>query len=64
MIAMDAPSSEWKSEKGIGYYKQPKSGKEFTSDELIAHWESLIDKYPIISIEDVWMRKIGKAGRR
>ena len=52
MIAMDAASSEWKAEKGIGYYKQPKSGKEFTSDELIAHWESLIDKYPIISIED------------
>lgn len=52
MIAMDAASSEWKSEKGIGYYKQPKSDKEFTSDELIAHWESLIDKYPIISIED------------
>ena len=52
MIAMDAASSEWKSEKGIGYYKQPKSGKEFTSNELIAHWESLIDKYPIISIED------------
>lgn len=52
MIAMDAASSEWKSEKGIGYYKQPKSGKEFTSDELIAHWKSLIDKYPIISIED------------
>ena len=51
-IAMDAASSEWKSEKGVGYYKQPKSGKEFTSDELIAHWESLIDKYPIISIED------------
>ena len=52
MIAMDAASSEWKSEKGVGYYKQPKSGKEFTSDELIAHWESLIDEYPIISIED------------
>ncbi|WP_026834609.1 phosphopyruvate hydratase [Eubacterium xylanophilum] len=52
MIAMDAASSEWKSEKGKGFYKQPKSGKEFTSDELIAHWESLIDKYPIISIED------------
>ena len=52
MIAMDAASSEWKSEKGIGYYKQPKSGKEFTSDELIAHWEALVDKYPIISIED------------
>ena len=52
MIAMDAASSEWKSEKGKGFYRQPKSGKEFTSDELIAHWESLVDKYPIISIED------------
>ena len=53
VIAMDAASSEWKDkEKGIGYYLQPKSGKKFTSDELIAHWESLIDKYPIYSIED------------
>ncbi|SDA25804.1 enolase [Ruminococcus sp. YE71] len=52
MIAMDAASSEWKSEKGKGFYKQPKSGREFTSDELIAHWEALVDKYPIISIED------------
>ncbi len=51
-IAMDAASSEWKSEKGKGFYKQPKSGKEFTSDELIDHWEKLVDKYPIISIED------------
>ena len=52
MIAMDAASSEWKSERGTGFYKQPKSGREFTSDELIAHWETLVDKYPIISIED------------
>ena len=52
MIAMDAASSEWKSEKGKGFYHQPKSGKDFTTDELIDHWESLIDKYPIISIED------------
>ena len=52
MIAMDAASSEWKSEKGKGFYHQPKSGRDFTSDELIAHWESLVDKYPIISIED------------
>ncbi len=72
MIAMDAASSEWKSEKGIGYYKQPKSGKEFTSDELIAHWESLIDKYPIISIEDGldeedwegWKKMTEKIGHR
>jgi len=71
-IAMDAASSEWKSEKGKGFYKQPKSGKEFTSDELIAHWESLIDKYPIISIEDGldeedwegWQRMTAKIGNR
>ena len=52
MIAMDAASSEWKSEKGKGFYHQPKSGKDFTTDELIAHWAALVDKYPIISIED------------
>lgn len=53
MIAMDAASSEWKdTEKGIGFYKQPKSGKTFTSDTLIDHWASLCEKYPIISIED------------
>ena len=52
VLAMDAASSEWKSEKGKGYYHQPKSGRDFTSDELIAHWKSLIEKYPIYSIED------------
>ena len=52
MIAMDAASSEWKSEKGVGFYKQPKSGLEFTSDTLIDHWAALCEKYPIISIED------------
>ena len=50
-IAMDAASSEWKGSKK-GEYKQPKSGKVFTTDELIGHWEKLVDKYPIISIED------------
>ena len=52
MIAMDAASSEWKSEKGKGFYHQPKSGRDFTSDELIQHWADLVEKYPIISIED------------
>jgi enolase len=72
MIAMDAASSEWKSEKGKGFYKQPKSGREFTSDELIAHWESLVDKYPIISIEDGldeedwegWQKMTAKIGNK
>ncbi|MCR4597782.1 MAG: phosphopyruvate hydratase [Acetatifactor sp.] len=52
MIAMDAASSEWKSEKGKGFYKLPKAGTEYTTDELIEHWVALCEKYPIISIED------------
>lgn len=52
MLAMDAASSEWKSPKGKGFYKLPKAGTEFTSAELVAHWKSLVEKYPIISIED------------
>ena len=52
MLAMDAASSEWKSPKGKGFYKLPKAGTEYTSSELIAHWKKLVEKYPIISIED------------
>ncbi|MCD7837121.1 MAG: phosphopyruvate hydratase [Lachnospiraceae bacterium] len=52
MIAMDAAASEWKSGKGNGFYRLPKSGREYTSDELVGHWVSLCDKYPVISIED------------
>ena len=51
MIAMDAASSEWKGEKK-GEYVLPKAGTKFTSAELIEHWKKLVDKYPIISIED------------
>lgn len=51
MIAMDAASSEWKGEKR-GKYVLPKAGTKFTSAELIEHWKKLVEKYPIISIED------------
>ncbi|MCR5837920.1 MAG: phosphopyruvate hydratase [Lachnospiraceae bacterium] len=51
MIAMDAASSEWKGDSK-GEYILPKAGTKFTTDELIDHWEKLVDKYPIISIED------------
>ena len=37
---------------GKDFYKLPKAGTEYTSSELIAHWKSLVEKYPIISIED------------
>lgn len=51
MIAMDAASSEWKTDK-VGEYKLPKAGTVYTSEQLIEHWKKLVEKYPIISIED------------
>lgn len=54
MLAMDAAASEWKDEeKGVGYYYLPKQKKHLTSDELIEHWASLLEKFPIISYEDI-----------
>ncbi|WP_304067104.1 phosphopyruvate hydratase [Megamonas hypermegale] len=51
MIAIDAAASEWKGSKK-GEYVLPKAGKKFTTDELIAHWKNLVEKYPIVSLED------------
>ena len=51
VLAMDAASSEWKG-SAKGEYILPKSGKKFTSAELIDHWKALVEKYPIYSIED------------
>ena len=51
VLAMDAASSEWKGNVK-GEYILPKSGKKFTSAELIDHWKALVEKYPIYSIED------------
>lgn len=71
MIAIDAASSEWKSGTK-GEYIMPKSGKKFTSDQLISYWENLVEKYPIISIEDAldeedwegWQRLTAQLGNR
>ena len=51
MIAMDAASSEWKTGT-VGEYKLTKAGTVYTSGQLINHWKALVEKYPIISIED------------
>lgn len=51
VLAMDAASSEWKS-GAKGEYILPKSGRHFTSRELVDHWKALCDQYPIRSIED------------
>ncbi len=51
VLAIDAASSEWKGRKK-GEYILPKCGKEFTSAQLVEHWKTLVEKYPIYSIED------------
>lgn len=63
-IALDAASSEWKctadcfhedtmaTSSGQMLYHLPKTGVDYTTDELIKHWICLVKKYPIASIED------------
>jgi enolase len=51
VFAMDPAASEWKGSKK-GEYHQPKSGRTFTSAELVEHWKGLCTKYPIYSLED------------
>ena len=51
-IAMDAASSEFYDAKTGLYTFKKSSGKQMTSHELAAYWDSWVDKYPIISIED------------
>lgn len=51
VLAMDAAASEWKSDR-TGEYILPKSGKKYTSGQLVDHWKELTGKYPVYSIED------------
>ena len=48
-IALDIASSEWYKD---GEYILPKRNVKKTADELISYYEKLLDKYPIVSIED------------
>ncbi len=51
MFAMDPASTEfYNAEKGV--YVLAGEGRELTSAEMVDYWEALVDKYPIISIED------------
>ncbi|MDL2324153.1 phosphopyruvate hydratase [Ruminococcaceae bacterium OttesenSCG-928-A16] len=50
VLAIDAAASEW--ELPEGGYRQPKSGKTFTTNEMIAYWEALVNRHPIASLED------------
>ncbi|MBN9296945.1 MAG: phosphopyruvate hydratase [Filimonas sp.] len=49
-IALDAASSEMYKDGKYKFYKS--SGKEISSDEMVAYWTEWVNKYPIISIED------------
>lgn len=49
-IALDIASSEWWTKEN--YYFLPKSKEKYASEDLIEKYTKLIEKYPIISIED------------
>ena len=51
VLAMDAAASEWKG-RNKGEYVLPKAGTQLTTDALIEHWAALLEKYPIVSLED------------
>ena len=51
MFAMDPASTEYYNAE-TGKYVLAGEGRELTSDEMVDYWEALVEKYPIISIED------------
>ena len=50
-IAIDGAVSDWYSEEDKCYHL-PKRGIMMTSEQMVDMWESFVDKYPIVSIED------------
>ena len=48
-IAMDPASSEFYSD---GAYRLTGEGRTLSSAEMVDYWEQLVDRYPILSIED------------
>jgi enolase len=49
MIALDPAASElWED----GKYNLRIQGRVLTSDQMVAHWQDWVDRYPIISLED------------
>lgn len=50
-LAMDVAASEMYN-KEDGKYHLTGEGKSFTAEEMVAYYEELVGKYPIVSIED------------
>ena len=51
MFAMDPASSEFYN-KETGNYELKGEGRTLTSDQMVDYWEDLVNKFPIISLED------------
>lgn len=51
-IAMDAANSELWNDKEKKYIFHKSDGKKMDSEQLVSYWESWVNQYPIISIED------------
>ncbi len=52
MIAMDAAASEFYDAKKKAYVLHKSSGKELSTEDMVAYWTDWRNKYPIFSIED------------
>lgn len=51
MLAMDPATTElYDAEKGV--YNLEGEGRVLTSEEMVDYWAALVEKYPIVSIED------------
>ena len=50
-FAMDPASTEFFNAE-TGTYELAGEGKSFTSEQMVGYWEQLVDKYPIVSLED------------
>ena len=61
MIAMDPASSEFYDN---GSYVLKGEGRTLTGDEIVDYYADLVEKYPIISIEDGWPKTTGTTWRK
>ena len=70
-FAMDPATSELYN-KETGLYELKGEGRSLTTDQMIDYWEELVDRYPIVSIEDGlaeedwdgWVRLTERLGRK
>lgn len=62
-IALDAAASEWYESEGK--YKMPKTGAQYTTDELIDYWERTVKEFPMImSVEDALDQRDSEGWRK